>query len=167
MESTVPSKKIYEDDSIIAVLDFMGALPGHCFVFPKRHYTIMEQVSDEEIGKVFEVANKISSALFETMEVQGTNIFIANGVAAGQQAPHFICNVIPRLEADGINLQWNTKQLSEEEMSTVELKIKEQIRDVVSFRAKGKPEVAEKKAVRISEEAGEENYLIRQTRRRP
>jgi hypothetical protein len=63
----------------------------------------------------------------------GTNIFITNGVSAGQTIAHFAINVIPRKEGDNINLQWKPKQLSEEEMSTVELKIKENTRNIGSF----------------------------------
>ncbi|MFC1768354.1 HIT family protein [Nanoarchaeota archaeon] len=166
-DGKVPSKKVYEDDKIIVVLDFMGALPGHCFVLPKKHYTIIEQVPDEEIALIFEIANKVSSALFETMDVQGTNVYITNGVSAGQQVPHFFCHVIPRLENDGINLQWSTKQLSEEEMSTIELKLKEQIGDVVSYSAAPKVESKQKKPKVFSSEEGEENYMLKQLKRIP
>lgn len=144
----------------------MGAAPGHCFVLPKKHYTIMEQVPDEELAKIFEIANKVSSAIFEALDVQGTNIFIANGVAAGQQVPHFFCHVIPRTEGDRINLQWSAKQLNEEEISTVELKIKEQVKDVVSVGSERK-RVAEKKPEAVRRTEGKENYLLKQLKRIP
>lgn len=126
IDGKVPSKKIYEDDKVIAILDINGANPGHSFVIPKNHYPIMEQIPDEEIENLFNVANKVSSAIFENLNVQGTNIFITNGVPAGQTVAHFMIHVIPRKENDGISLTWEPKQLSEEEMSTIELKIKEQ-----------------------------------------
>src|SRR3989339_1168365 len=155
----IPSKKVYEDGLIMAVLDVNGANPGHCFVMPKNHYPIIEQVPNAEIGKLFQVSNKISTAIFESLGAQGTNIFVANGVPAGQTVAHFTINVIPRKENDGINLQWQTKQLSEEEMSTVELKIKEEIGSIGVGEV---PKIAlqPKKAETISEtESGEENYL--------
>ena len=128
IENKIPSKKIYEDDLVMAVLDFNGANPGHCFVMPKNHYPIIEQVPDKEIEKLFQVSNKLSVAIFESLGAKGTSIFIANGIPAGQTVAHFLINVIPRKDNDGINLQWQPKQLSEEEMSTVELKLKEQIK---------------------------------------
>src|SRR3989338_7937476 len=130
VEGNVPSKKVFEDDSLLAVLDINGANPGHCFIMPKEHYPIIEQVPDKEIGKIFNVANKISSAVFETLQAQGTNIFVANGIPAGQTVAHFMVNVIPRFEKDGINLQWQPRQLDEEALSTVELKLKAQAKNI-------------------------------------
>ncbi|MBR9699886.1 HIT domain-containing protein [Candidatus Woesearchaeota archaeon] len=125
IKGEVPAKKIYEDDDILAFLDVNGAAEGHTFVVPKHHYPIFEQVPDPLVGRLFSVSNKISTALFETLNVQGTNLFVTNGVSAGQSVAHFVINIIPRKEGDGINLQWQTRQLSEEEMSTVELKLKD------------------------------------------
>jgi len=42
----IPSKKLYEDDECIAILDVNGASPGHSFVIPKEHYPILEKVPD-------------------------------------------------------------------------------------------------------------------------
>ncbi len=167
VEGKIPSKKIYEDDEILAVLDVNGALPGHCFILPKEHYPIMEQVPDFIISKLFFMANKISSALFETLAAQGTNIFVANGVAAGQTVAHFTVNVVPRKEGDGINLQWQPKQLDEEEMSTVELRLKEETKNIGYFD-KGKPGAPKKETKKEAETIeGEENYLIKALRRIP
>ena len=128
--SKIPSKKVYEDEQTVAVLDVNGANPGHCFIFPKNHYPIIEQVPDDEIGKMFQLSNKISAAIFEALKCQGTNIFVANGTSAGQTAAHFMINIIPRNQNDGINLQWQSKHLDEEEISTVELKLKEEIQKI-------------------------------------
>jgi len=165
-DSKIPSKKIYEDELVVAVLDVNGANPGHCFVMPKNHYPILEQVPDAEIGRLFGVSNKISSAIFEALGVQGTNIFVANGLPAGQTVAHFTINVIPRKENDGINLQWQPKQLTEEEMSTVEIKLKDQTRNIgVAPKDDKKPRMQAQKPVPISEE--EEEYFTSQMRRLP
>lgn len=162
----IPSKKIYEDELVMAVLDVNGANPGHCFVMPKNHYPIMEQVPDREIGRLFNVSNKVSSAIFESLGAQGTNLFVANGIPAGQTVAHFTINVIPRKENDGINLLWQPKQLSEEEMSTVELKLKEQSKHVGGFeKEEKKARITAPKPVVLSDE--EEEYFGKQMRRIP
>ena len=162
----IPSKKVYEDELIMAVLDVNGSNPGHCFVIPKNHYPIIEQVPDIEIGRLFQVSNKISSAIFESLGAQGTNIFVTNGIPAGQTVAHFLINVIPRKENDGINLQWQPKQLSEEEASTVELKLKENTKNIGHFEKEEKKAKfqAPKPAVLSGEE---EEYFTRQMRRLP
>jgi histidine triad (HIT) family protein len=127
IENKIPSYKVYEDDLAMAVLDVNGSNMGHCFIIPKNHYPIIEQVPDNELVHLFSVANKVSGSIFDALKVQGTNIYVSNGIPAGQSIAHFMINVIPRKENDNINLQWKPKQLTEEEMSTVELKLKEQL----------------------------------------
>ena len=166
----VPAYKIYEDDLTLAVLDVNGANPGHCFVIPKNHYPIIEQVPDAELANLFTVANKISSAIFENLKVQGTNIFVANGIPAGQTVAHFMINIIPRKENDGVNLQWKPKQLSQEEMSTVELKLKEQIANVGVGKIEKleKPEtIPEQAKIAPISDDDEDDYFMRQARRVP
>ena len=169
----VPSYKIYEDDLILAVLDVNGANPGHCFIIPKNHYPIIEQVPDEELAGLFSVANKISSSIFEDLKVQGTNIYVANGIPAGQTVAHFMIHVIPRKENDGINLQWKPKQLTEEEMSTVELKLKEGIQNIGVQKIENPqvPKIAhesvEPQVQSDPDDDDEEDYIERQMRRIP
>jgi hypothetical protein len=45
---------------------------------------------------------QLSKAAKDGMMVFGTNIFIANGAAAGQQSQHFMLHIIPREESDGL-----------------------------------------------------------------
>ena len=162
----IPSKKVYEDELVMAVLDVNGANPGHCFIIPKSHYQIIEQVPDFEIGRLFQVSNRVSSAIFESLEAQGTNIFVANGIPAGQTIAHFTINVIPRKNNDTINLQWQSKQLSEEEMSTIELKLKEQTKNIGHFeKEERKTKMQTPKPITLSEE--EEEYFAKQMRRLP
>jgi histidine triad (HIT) family protein len=167
VEGKIPSKKVYEDDLVLVILDVNGANPGHCFILPKNHYPILEQVPDPEISKLFQVANKISSAIFENLGVQGTNLFITNGVPAGQTVAHFMIHVIPRVENDGINLQWQTKQLTEEEMSTVELKIKEQTKNIGGFKTEEEEKTVKKPKPIPAPSCEEEDYFDKQLRRIP
>ena len=163
----IPSSVIHEDEKTLSIIDVNGSNPGHCFVMPKEHFTIMEQMPDDLIADMFNVSNVISSAIFETLKVEGTNIFVTNGVAAGQTVAHFMINIIPRKDKDGINLQWEPKTLSEEEMATVELKLKEATQHI---GVQGKRQQAA--ASQEDKEAqppviDEENYLLRQLRRLP
>ncbi|MBF8279741.1 MAG: HIT protein, partial [candidate division NC10 bacterium] len=55
---------------------------------------------------MFSMSNIISTALFESLNIHGTNILVNNGPEAGQSFAHFIINIIPRTESDGINMEW-------------------------------------------------------------
>ncbi len=159
---------LYEDDIVYAMLPERPVTLGHIFVIPKKHYPIIEQVPDYEISPLFKIANKLSSVLFETLKIQGTNIIVQNGIAAGQKYAHFIINIIPRKENDNLKLEWKPKQISEEEMSTVELKLKDQTQNIGGFIKETPVEtlsLSQKKEV--IDYSSEENYLIKQLHRIP
>lgn len=158
-------KKVYEDDKVIAVLCPEPVSQGHVWVMPKKHYTIIEHVPDFEVAHIFGITNKVSISLFEVLQVQGTNIFIQNGVAAGQKHNHFLINIIPRMPDDNVKLDWQPKQLTEEEMSTVELKIRDQTKTVGYFEEeKPEPVNLDKSTEKYSDE---ENYLVKHLRKIP
>lgn len=98
----IPSKKVYEDAQSIAIMDINPAAPGHILLLPKEHYGLMPQVPDELLGSLFVIAKRLSQVMLKVLRVSGTNIFVANGLAAGQKAPHVIIHIIPRREGDGL-----------------------------------------------------------------
>jgi len=156
---------IYEDKEIVAFLSKTPSVLGHVIVTTKQHYPIMENIPDYIVGLLFKVVNKIAIAIFETLKAEGTNIIINNGIEAGQKKPHFTVNIIPRRTNDNLNFQWKPKQLNEEEMSTIELKLKEGAKDIGAFeKEKKEPVKIEKKVEKISEE---NSYLTRQLERIP
>src|SRR3989344_799061 len=120
------SEEIYQDEKVVAVLHLKPAAPGHVLLFTKEHFPIIEQVPDFIVGHVFTVANKLSTAIFESLGVQGTNIIIENGTAAGQSIAHFSVHIIPRNENDGLKLDWQPAKPGKEEMEIAHYQIKEQ-----------------------------------------
>jgi len=185
VEKKSGAAKLYEDDKVIAFLADKPATIGHVIIAPKKHSPILESVSDEDLEKVFKTANKISIALFESIRCEGTNLIIHNGIEAGQEAPHFSVNIIARRNDDGFFLEWAPKQLSEEEMSTIELKLKEDLAKKETPAQPKEPEkpkeepkkddtkkeeikdTTEEPKKETPKEDKEENYLIRQLRRMP
>lgn len=104
VEGKVQSKKIYEDEKAVAILDINPANPGHLLVVPKEHYLVMPQVPQKDLEHMAVVVKKLSHRLLTTLQVGGTQIFVANGSVAGQKAQHFMVHVIPRLVNDGVSL---------------------------------------------------------------
>ena len=99
----VQSKKLYEDEKAIALLDINPANPGHTILLTKEHYSIMPQLPDDEVAHIFKVAKSLSNSMLRGIDAQGTNVLVSNGIAAGQRAQHFMVHIIPRKENDGIN----------------------------------------------------------------
>jgi len=115
----VPSKKVYEDEQVIAVLDINPASPGHLLLLPKKHYSVMPQIPEDELGHLFSITQRLSHDLLNKLKAAGTNIFIANGQVAGQKAPHFMIHIIPRTENDGIDLSMKTNELARQDVASL------------------------------------------------
>lgn len=101
----VASRKVYEDDKVVAVLDINPANPGHLLLITKEHHVIMPQIPDALTEHIGMIAKGLSHALLKALKVQGTNIFVANGMVAGQRAQHFMLHIIPRMEKDGLQFK--------------------------------------------------------------
>ncbi len=102
IKGEIPSKKIYEDNIISAILDINPANLGHMLLLPKTHYQIMPQVPETELGHMFKIAKHLSNCILKANLANSSTIFVANGAGAGQKAPHFMIHVIPRLKNDGL-----------------------------------------------------------------
>jgi histidine triad (HIT) family protein len=99
----VQSKKIYEDDKVIGILDINPSNPGHILLLPKEHFQIMPLVPEDIISHLFIATKKLSQACLKALKCQGTTIFVANGMVAGQKAQHFMVHIIPRMEDDELS----------------------------------------------------------------
>ena len=115
----IQSKKIYEDDKTLAILDINPANPGHILLLTKDHYSIMPQIPDDEVAYIFTVAKSLSNSLLRSLDAQGTNIIVANGIVAGQRAQHFMTHIIPRKEKDGVSFVLPQKTIDQNELEAV------------------------------------------------
>lgn len=172
-----PSHKLFENETVMAILAPAPSTYGHILVMSKNHFPIIEQVPDFVMGEMFVVCNKLSTAVFEVLGATGTNMMVQNGIAAGQTNAHCMIHILPRRDNDGLNFQWQPRQLSEEQLSTVELQITDFTQGVGHFdkkepEKKSPPEPSEAKAHEPEEEEyheddEEENYIFKQLQRIP
>ncbi len=156
---------LHEDDTVIVAVKDLVFIPGQITVFSKKHYTILETVPDAVLVSCALMANKVSRAVFESLEPQGTNIVVQNGLGAGQKVPHFALEIIPRREGDGLNLQWQPKEAPEDELEIAAQQLQEEVQKLGDLTEK-KEEVKEQKP-EAKPEKGKENYLLKSLRRMP
>ena len=123
VQGKVQSRKIYEDEKALAILDINPANPGHALLMTKEHYSIMPQLPDEDIAHIFMAAKALSNSMLRSIDAQGTNIIVMNGIAAGQRAQHFMVHIIPRKDKDGVEFLLPQKTMSQEEIEDTGNKI--------------------------------------------
>ena len=115
IEGKVPSKKVYEDDLMIAILDIHPAHKGHILVMSKEHYPIMPLIPPETFKHLFSTTTQLTNIVKKGILAEESLVFIANGGVAGQQSPHFLFHIIPRDkgELSKLDLPNNDKDQSE------------------------------------------------------
>jgi histidine triad (HIT) family protein len=105
------SSQVYQDEHVVAFLDIRPLTPGHLLVIPRAHEPDLEDL-DETLGaRMFTVAHQLARALRRSrLPCEGVNMFLADGVAAGQEVFHVHLHVIPRNPGDGFRLKarWRT-----------------------------------------------------------
>ncbi|PIN73862.1 hypothetical protein COV20_01980 [Candidatus Woesearchaeota archaeon CG10_big_fil_rev_8_21_14_0_10_45_16] len=157
---------LYEDNDVAIAVKDKVFTPGQITIFPKKHYTILEMVPSRVLEKCVAFANKTSKAVFAGMGSQGTNIIIQNGLGAGQSVPHFGIEVVPRREGDAVNLQWESRQLAEDEVEMTFSRLKKEVPDIVKRGLKGE-ETVEAIEEDQEERSTKDSYLLKSLRRIP
>ncbi|MBW2964312.1 HIT family protein [Candidatus Woesearchaeota archaeon] len=104
VEGKIPSKKVYEDNLLVAVLDINPASKGHVLLMPKEHYPIMPLIPPETFKHMFDKVKAVEGAIKDALLCKETTVFIANGGAAGQQSNHFMLHIIPREGGDELDM---------------------------------------------------------------
>ncbi len=157
---------VYEDDKVFVFIPAKIAVPGHLIVAPKEHFPILEQIPDTVVAHLFTIAAKFSSLIYGLFQAEGVNLFVQNGTSAGQAVAHTVVHIIPRKQNDKLSFDWTPKEISEDEMSTLEIQIKEKAERIMLDKEKPEP-VEMPKPMAFKEEEGEINYLIKQLERMP
>ena len=112
------SNIVFEDSLTIATTDINPWVEGHVLFMPKEHYPIMPYIPPETFKHMFGLIPRLSNSIKTAMVRTGINVFIANGGAAGQQAPHFLMHILPRGSDDSFSKFWfnSDQELPKEEL---------------------------------------------------
>lgn len=138
-DGEVTSKKIYEDEQCVAILDINPANPGHVLLMPKNHYQISAQIPRDTLAHLATTTKQISHACLRALKVAGTNIFIANGVAAGQRSAHFMIHIIPRKEGDGVTaFDFKGDEFDDEQLADIKSKLSATLDRLASLQRKAR-----------------------------
>ena len=85
----IPSKKVYEDDLILAFNDIEPQAPVHVVIIPKEHIESASMITSENskvIAHIFETIPKLAKEL--GVAESGYRVINNCGVDGGQTVPH-------------------------------------------------------------------------------
>lgn len=155
---------LFEDPHAVVMLHPTGTAPGHLLIMPLIHYTILEQVPDEDLRQLFRVMKLMAASLEKGIDAKNLTMVIKNGHAAGQEFPHLAIHLIPRGEGDKVNVEWKGIPIPADEMAALAARLKEACKRFTQEKKEKKEESG------MAEEAVEEargNVMPRYGRRIP
>ena len=113
----IPSRKIYEDSDLIAIMDLNPTSKGHSLIIPKEHCTNIYDIDEDIAAKVMKTAKKLATKMTVALNCDGFNLLQNNGETAGQTMFHFHMHLIPRYkDADNNMLKFTSVSFSDEEI---------------------------------------------------
>jgi histidine triad (HIT) family protein len=90
----IPSKKVYEDDEILAFHDISPLRPVHFLMIPKQHLTSLADATDAHaavLGKMLALANRLAT---EQGSPDGFRVIINTGRVGNQEVQHLHIHIV-------------------------------------------------------------------------
>lgn len=103
LRGEIPSQKLIETDTAIAIMDVMPQSKGHCLVIPKAPSRNLLDASDATLEAVMPLVARLARAAKAAFSADGVVITQFNEAPAGQTVFHLHIHIIPRYE--GVELQ--------------------------------------------------------------
>lgn len=106
INNEIPSKKVYEDEDVLAILDISEATKGHTLVLPKKHYDNLLTIDDDAYLKVMAKAKELAKKITLNLNASGCNILNNCNEVAGQSVMHFHVHILPRYDKDELKIEF-------------------------------------------------------------
>ena len=91
---TIPSTKVYEDETILAFRDIQPMAPTHILVIPKTHIPSVDGITAENSGIVAHIFETIPQIAREEGLVNGYRVISNCGEHAGQTVHHLHFHIL-------------------------------------------------------------------------
>ena len=96
----IKSHIVFEDETTLAFLDHRPLFAGHCLALPKVHHETLVDIPAGLIPILFMNVQRITRAVEEALQAQGSFVAINNRVS--QSIPHVHVHIVPRRKGDGL-----------------------------------------------------------------
>ena len=99
---TIPSHKVYEDETLIAVMDVFPQSRGHTLVIPKAGSRNLLDADPSVLSAIMPALQKLARAVKSATRADGLRLVQFNEAPAGQSVFHLHFHLIPMFE--GVDL---------------------------------------------------------------
>ena len=123
----IPSTKVHEDEHTLAFMDLGQVNPGHVLVAVKKHAANVYELDDVQAAAAARASTRVARAIRDAFAPAGLSVYQANGKAAGQTVFHYHVHLLPRHEADGMELTWPVKNPPREKLESYAEEIRKRL----------------------------------------
>ncbi|MDD2401216.1 MAG: histidine triad nucleotide-binding protein [Clostridia bacterium] len=88
VQGEIPSKKVYEDDKILAFYDINPVAPIHVLIIPKVHIESLAKIKNEQLELMGYIFGKIRDIAKDLNLVKGYRVVNNCGQDGGQEVGH-------------------------------------------------------------------------------
>jgi histidine triad (HIT) family protein len=95
-----PAEIVWRSEVAVAFLDVRPLFPGHVLLIPTAHVVTLADLPAEQVGPLFQAAQKLERAVEAALESQGSFVAVNNRVS--QSVLHLHVHIVPRSKGDGL-----------------------------------------------------------------
>ena len=114
LRGEIPSERVYEDASTIAIMDIMPRTDGHVLVLPKNPSRNIFDIADDDLAATILAVRKLGLAVKAAFAADGVTIQQFNEPAGGQMVFHTHFQVMPRHH--GVDLKPHSGKMADPEV---------------------------------------------------
>lgn len=124
INSELPGRFVWKDDSVVAFLTIAPVAQGHTLVIPRREVDKWTDMDPAEFGEVMRVSQIIGQAIVSAFDAPR-----AGQLIAGFEVPHTHIHVFPAHDMSGFNIENADPNPSPESLDEAAAKIRAALRD--------------------------------------
>ncbi|MBR1413287.1 MAG: HIT family protein [Bacilli bacterium] len=93
INGTKESKKIYEDDKVIGIMDAFPNVDGHVLLIPKKHITDFKELDSDTLNHMYEVSKTLTDKLMTKLDKKAITLLVNYGES--QVIKHLHLHLLP------------------------------------------------------------------------
>ncbi len=109
-DSEIKAREIIRNEHAWAFPTNIPIVPGHVLICPIRCVASFDALTKEEVSAIFELREKLKTALTKLFQAEGFNYAWNEGKLAGQSIPHFHLHMLPRKTGDTGVLEYEPRK---------------------------------------------------------
>lgn len=89
----IPTKTVYENEFVKAIMDINPTSNGHVLIIPKKHVVDFMEMDNETLGHINDALKIIKEMVYKALNPDGTVLVVNYGLT--QEVKHYHLHIIP------------------------------------------------------------------------